>query len=70
MNDAEGDMIAVLPWAVVRGIFLLMNLPLFNLLWSGRVGGVRGQEDKLIFDVSKEVQGVVGTSANDSQRGR
>ena len=65
-----GDRIASLPWTMIRGIFLLMNLPLFNLLWSGRLGGVRVQEDKLIFDVSKEVQGVVGTSANDSQRGR
>ena len=47
-----------------------MNLPLLNLLWSGRLGGVRVQEDELILDVSKEVQGVVGTSANDSQGGR
>ena len=48
-------MIAALPWAMVRGVFLLMNLPLLNLLWGGRLGGVRVQEEKLIFDVSKEV---------------
>merc|ERR1719397_858340 len=55
------------PWTMIRRIFLLMNLSLLNLLWSGRLGDVRIQEDKLILDVSKEVQGVVGTSTNDSQ---
>ena len=57
------------PWTMIWGIFLLMDLSLLNLLWSGRLGGVRIQEDKLILDVSKEVQGVVRTSTNDSQWG-
>ena len=52
---------------MIGGIFLLMDLSLLNLLWSGRLGGVRIQEDKLILDVSKEVQGMVRTSTNDSQ---
>ena len=47
-----------------------MNLPLLNLLRSGRLGGVRVQEDKLILNVSKEVEGMVGTPANDSKWGR
>ena len=54
---------------MIGGIFLLMDLSLLNLLWSGRLGGVRIQEDKLILDVSKEVQGMVWTSTNDSQWG-
>ena len=57
------------PWTMIGGIFLLMDLSLLNLLWSGRLGGVRIQEDKLILDVSKEVQGMVRTSTNDSQWG-
>ena len=66
----DGDRIATLPWTMIRGIFLLMNLPLLNLLRSGRLGGVRVQEDKLILNVSKEVEGMVGTPANDSKWGR
>ena len=57
------------PWTMIGGIFLLMDLSLLNLLWSGRLGGVRIQEDKLILDVSKEVQGMVRASTNDSQWG-
>ena len=52
---------------MIRGVFLLMNLPLLNLLWSGRLGSVRVQEDKFILNVSKKVKSVVGTSTDDTQ---
>ena len=63
----DSDRIATLPWTMIRGIFLLMNFTLLNLLRSGRLSGGGVQEDKLILNVSKEVEGMVGTPANDSK---
>lgn len=47
-----------------------MNFPLLHLLWGGGLGGVGVQEDNLILNMSKEVQGVIRATTNYPQWGR